>query len=228
MRVPAANPFPDLAPEKWSIICDFDGTITPFDVTDAVLEAFAAPLWKEIEKQWDCGDISARQCMERQIGLLDVAPEDLDAFLDGIPLTEGFREFVRFCRSRSLDIRVVSDGMDYAIRRVLARHGLDSLPVLANRLLRAGPSGYRLEFPHSAAGCPSGMCKCAVARTPGKRILLIGDGASDCCLAREAAFVLSRRGLRLERHCRENRYPCLPYENFFDILHLFKAPGPPS
>jgi len=33
------------------IICDFDGTITPQDTTDRVLEALADPAWRELEAQ---------------------------------------------------------------------------------------------------------------------------------------------------------------------------------
>jgi 2,3-diketo-5-methylthio-1-phosphopentane phosphatase len=216
--VQADMPFPELSPGAWQIVCDFDGTITPFDVTDAVLEAFADKRWKEIEKEWIRGRITARQCMERQIALLDVPPEDLENFLDGVPLTAGFAEFVSFCRLRRLDLRIVSDGTDHAIRRVLARHGLADIPVLANRLVLRGASRYALEFPHGSPGCPSGMCKCRAARMAGRSILLIGDGSSDCCLAGEASFVLAKRNRQLERHCAENRYPCRGYDTFFDIL----------
>ena len=37
---------PDFAAGPYSVICDFDGTVTPFDVTDAILERFARPAWK--------------------------------------------------------------------------------------------------------------------------------------------------------------------------------------
>ena len=32
----------------WVIQCDFDGTISVVDVTDAMLERFARPGWREI------------------------------------------------------------------------------------------------------------------------------------------------------------------------------------
>jgi 2,3-diketo-5-methylthio-1-phosphopentane phosphatase len=219
----AEGSFPDLSAGGWAIACDFDGTVTPFDVTDAVLDAFADKGWEVVEQEWDQGKITARQCMERQIGLLEVQPRELDAFLDRVPLTEGFPEFVAFCHSKKLNLRIVSDGMDYAIKRVLARHGLGHLPVLANRLIFLGGSRYSLAFPHGSADCPSGMCKCRVMRATGRRILLIGDGSSDCCLAGEASFILARRGLKLERHCAENQYPCRVYDDFFDIRRAMAA-----
>ncbi|MCF5019993.1 2,3-diketo-5-methylthio-1-phosphopentane phosphatase, partial [Pseudomonas lactis] len=37
---------------NWHIVCDFDGTITPTDVIDNVLQRFAGPEWETIEQQW--------------------------------------------------------------------------------------------------------------------------------------------------------------------------------
>ena len=63
---------PDFAAGPYSVICDFDGTVTPFDVTDAILERFARPAWKTIEDEWVRGAISARRCMERQLSLIHI------------------------------------------------------------------------------------------------------------------------------------------------------------
>ena len=103
---------PDFAAGPYSVICDFDGTVTPFDVTDAILERFARPAWKTIEDDGVRGAISARQCMERQIPLIEAPLERLDAFLDTVPVTGGFVEFVRYSRSKGIPLGIVSDGMD--------------------------------------------------------------------------------------------------------------------
>jgi len=42
-----------------------------------------------------------------------------------------------------MPIRVVSDGLDYAIQRILARYGLDGLPLAANHLAPAEPPRQR-------------------------------------------------------------------------------------
>lgn len=81
---------PDFAAGPYSVICDFDGTVTPFDVTDAILERFARPAWKAIEDEWVRGGISARECMERQIPLIEAPLERLDAFLDTVPVTKKY------------------------------------------------------------------------------------------------------------------------------------------
>jgi 2-hydroxy-3-keto-5-methylthiopentenyl-1-phosphate phosphatase len=118
---------------------------------------------------------------------------------------------------------VVSDGMDYAIKRILAGSGLAGIPVIANRLRFYGDSRYRLDFPYAADGCRFGVCKCEVAKAGGDKILLIGDGYSDICLANAASFVLAKRDKSLHLHCGENGIPHAVYNDFFDILRFFTA-----
>ncbi|MCL2790919.1 MAG: HAD-IB family phosphatase [Desulfobulbus sp.] len=207
----------DQRPEDWRILCDFDGTITPFDVTDVLLQRFAHPSWEDVEAQWLGGKITARECMERQVRLLDVPLHLLDAFLDTIPVVDGFVDFAQGCASQGVSLTVVSDGLDYAIRRILSRHGVGALPVIANRLRCLGASKYRLEFPYSIAGCASGVCKCAVAKAMDGEILLVGDGHSDCCVAGVSALVLARQGKKLQRHCATEGYPHLIFTDFYDV-----------
>ena len=207
----------------FNIICDFDGTVTPFDVTDAILEKFALSEWREVEDEWVNGQISARECMRRQVALMRVARSELDVFLDSVPLVEGFQPFVDFCRSSAINFMVVSDGMDYAIRRILRRHGLGDLPLAANKLLFGQDGTYRLEFPFGDPLCGSGVCKCRVAGVDRQRILLIGDGRSDCCLAARASLVLAKSGRDLLEFCLSGGLPCLAYENFCDIRDLLGA-----
>ena len=201
----------------WKIICDFDCTITPFDITDAILERFASPAWGELEQEWIAGKISARECMSRQVRLITADRERLDAFLDSVPLTPGFSEFITACQALDLDILVLSDGLDYAIRRILTEHGLGFVPVIANRLCFHDRYACSLEFPYGSFGCSSGVCKCEVARALGGKILLIGDGRSDCCLAGKADLVLAREGKELLARCRSENYPHLAWKDFFDV-----------
>lgn len=201
----------------WEIVCDFDGTITPFDVTDAILERFAAREWEFIEEEWHKGRITARECMDRQIKLLDVPVPELDAFLDTVPVVAGFTDFVDFCHAEQLSLIIVSDGMDYAIKRILRNHHVGHLPVIANRLRFLGDASYRLEFPYGAPGCSSGVCKCKVATAASNPVLLVGDGLSDCCVASQASFIFAREGKSLERTCVEKGYPYLPFVDFCDV-----------
>ncbi len=125
--------------------------------------------------------------MAGQVELLQMSREELDAHLDGLWIDHAFPGFVARRAKGSVPIRVVSDGLDYAIHRILGRYGLDDLPLAANHLAPATPpKQWQLSSPFQAAGCRSGTCKCACverARSGGGKTLLIGDGASDFCAA---------------------------------------------
>lgn len=212
----------------WSVLCDFDGTISTIDVTDTLLEAFGKPGWREFEDEWRAGRIGSRACMRQQIACLDASREELDEVIDAIAVDEGFTAFVDAAGSRGWDLSIVSDGLDYAIFRVLRRHGLPALPVYANRLSQEGPRSWKLDFPHADAACSqaSGMCKCAFARrarTAGNKVLMIGDGRSDFCVAGVADIVFAKAGLI--EYCSDKCLNHVPISGFDDALRIISAPA---
>jgi len=210
----------------WSVLCDFDGTISTSDVTDTLLEAFGKPGWRELEDDWLAGRIGSRVCMQRQIALLDAAKEELDAAIDAIGVDEGFAAFVEAVQARGWALSIVSDGLDYAIGRILRRHRLPALPFYANRLTPAGPRAWRLDSPYASETCrsASGMCKCAIlhrARAAGGKALMIGDGRSDFCVAGCADWVFAKGGLAT--YCLEKHLPHVPISGFAEALRMLPA-----
>ena len=206
----------------WNILCDFDGTISVEDVIDSLLDRFGRPGWEALEQDWRAGRIGSRECMSGQVALLDMKRNELDAHLDGLWIDHAFPAFVARAAELNTPIRVVSDGLDYAIHRILGRYGLDSLPLAANHLAPATPPRqWQLTSPFQAEGCRSGTCKCACAaqaRTGGAKTLLIGDGASDFCAADSVDFVFAKH--RLIEHCRAAGNPYVPITGFEDALEL--------
>jgi len=209
---------------NWHVICDFDGTIALEDVTDGLLSRFAPPAWEEIEAEWKDGKIGSRDCMARQVALIRASREELDSYIDQVEIDPDFPAFARLCLSHGTSFEVVSDGLDYAIRRILSSHGLGHLDVIANHLVDQG-EGYALEFPYSHATCraSSGTCKCRrvdpdVVGEKGPS-LLIGDGASDFCGASAVDLVLAKD--KLLTQCRKMDYPHLAITNFADAIRLF-------
>ena len=207
-----------------NVVCDFDGTIALEDVTDSLLERFADPSWTLIEEQWRTGAFGSRECMARQVALVEAKSADLDRFLDTIEIDATFPSFVAACERSRVTLNIVSDGIDYAVRRVLANHALGRLRVQANALVALPHNRYRLEFPHAAADCgvQAGTCKCAIARRdfaasrPAPATILIGDGTSDFCIATHGAdFVFAKD--RLLVHCEAKSIPHLPFDTFADI-----------
>jgi 2-hydroxy-3-keto-5-methylthiopentenyl-1-phosphate phosphatase len=203
----------------WVILCDFDGTIATDDVTDSLLLRFGLPGWQDLEVDWRAGRIGSRACMSGQVALLDCSVEELDEHLDGIDIDPQFGVFAAAVERAGWPLTVVSDGLDYAISRILVRHELGHLPIIANRLEPTGPRSWRLDFPHARGGCASGTCKCARVASPGSRTLLIGDGASDFCVAAKADLSWARE--RLLDHCRRHLLPHRAVADFAQALTLW-------
>ena len=193
---------PELSPApRARVLLDFDGTVTRTDTVDHLLERFALPQWRDIENEWDNGTIGSRECLERQSALLRATPAELDDAIDHVPIDPGIHALVRRCHAHALDLTIVSDGYDRAIRRVLGRAGL-YVPFVSNILLPKGQNEWTLLAPWALASCRVRAAHCKCARTKGAGpVVLIGDGRSDFCVAHSASFVIAKG--KLGRYCAE-------------------------
>lgn len=210
----------------WTILCDFDGTVTVEDTTDTLLERFGRPGWEVLEADWRAGRINSHDCMAGQVALLDMDHDEFDAHLAERALDPAFADFVDAAHGLGAPIEILSDGLDYAIHNILRRAGLDSLAVTSNRLRQVTEREWSLEFPNASPACrvASGTCKCARAahaQDTRKRVLLIGDGASDFCVAEAADFVFAKG--KLIQHCVAKKIPHAAIEGFADALNLLPA-----
>jgi 2-hydroxy-3-keto-5-methylthiopentenyl-1-phosphate phosphatase len=214
----------------WRVICDFDGTISTKDTTDQLLERFADPAWHAIEAEWISGTIGSAECMRQQVELVRASKQELDLFLSQIEIDPSFIDFVWFCERQRIDISIASDGIDYIIRSVLARYGLDHLRVTANRLSFLGGNRYTLN-PYVTSGvCKSGtgVCKCCLAevvRTTDKRILYVGDGRSDFCVSQHVDLVLAKSNLLT--FCQQHELPHAAFLSFRDVEAVLRNLAPP-
>jgi 2-hydroxy-3-keto-5-methylthiopentenyl-1-phosphate phosphatase len=203
----------------WHIVCDFDGTVTRTDAVDNILERFADPSWEAIEDEWLSGAIGSRECLSRQLAMVKATPNELLGYFDSVDIDPAFPDFVELVMSRGATLDIVSDGIEQGIARVLSRNNAPLLPIIANRLRQVGPDSWRIEFPYSSDACraASGNCKCKSA-PKGKRVLVIGDGQSDMCVAGTADFVFATG--RLAEHCEHNGIPYARFNTFADLPAL--------
>lgn len=199
-------------------VIDFDGTVAPTDTVDALLERFADPEWRRIEQEWVAGNITSRECMAQQIALVRGRRAVLEEFLHSVVIDPSFEKFVEYIRPFA-EIAVISDGLDEPIRHAL--RNID-IPIFANRL-EYGRKGLALHFPYGDVACEvgSGVCKCAVARSiaagRAMKIVLVGDGRSDLCIARHADVVFAKGSLL--RFCESEGIRYTPFETFEDVLN---------
>ncbi len=228
----------DAAEPKMSpvVFCDFDGTITQLDATDQILTQLAHPSWREIEREWMLGLIGSRECLERQIALVDAPVEELHAVIDAVAIDREFKAFCKFARKKRLPLYILSDGFDYVVRRILKGAGVDrhfrSGSNLFASALRVEGSRLTPSFPHSPEPCAHGCATCKAAligrlREGRQPVIFIGDGMSDRFAVEVADVVFAKR--HLLAYCRESGIACHSFETFKDvqvILEKLLAPAP--
>lgn len=210
--------------QRPAIFCDFDGTITRVDVTDEILAQLAHPSWREVEQEWTCGAIGSRECLERQMALVEASAKELNALIDAVAIDPDFASFWRFIEECKLPFYVLSDSFDYIIRRVLKRAGVNGVLRNGTHLFASAlrVEGRRLvtAFPDCAAPCEHGCATCKpriMRRLSGGRgpVVFIGDGLSDRFAVGEADVIFAKR--QLLAYCRENGIACHQFATFAEI-----------
>ncbi len=206
------NPIP-----RVTVLCDFDGTITPSDLADFIFRRFAA-CGLFYSKQWAQGLIDTREEILRTFATISAGPDEIADALAKIDIDPTFEELVAFTRQQGIELAVVSDGLDWAIDTVLKAHGIQGLPIYANHVVFEG-GRMTCEFPWYDSSTPLvGVCKPRVVRRyrqDGGKVIFIGDGRTDREAAIEADLVFARDALA--HYCREEGIPALEFNIFSEI-----------
>jgi 2-hydroxy-3-keto-5-methylthiopentenyl-1-phosphate phosphatase len=150
-------------------------------------------------------------------------------------LRDGFVELVRASRDREAPFYLASGGLRQYIDAVLEAHLPDDLRswvrVRANEAAFS-EAGLKVTFPGDeasrAAGClECGSCKrvsISDARSQGAtRVIGLGDGFADRCLARFADKMFAREGSYLHRWCGENHVACTPFTTMYEAAESVRG-----
>ena len=204
---------------KVVVLCDFDGTVAEKDVGDLLFRRFGGRAAHDAADEWTRGEIDSRECLERQAEATHCSADELRSFAHAQRLDPYFRDFHDFARRRGIEVVVLSDGLDFYIEQMLARHGCGSIEFFSNRLRIEGHR-FTVEFPwYNLRDCTEcGCCKTHhlfAYRRRGYFIVYVGNGLSDRCPSENADLVFAK-GELLE-HCREKHIACIEFRNFRDV-----------
>ncbi|MCI4372838.1 MAG: HAD-IB family phosphatase [Thermoplasmata archaeon] len=201
------------------VILDFDGTLVDPNVAIILVEEFA-PNGREVAHEIDIllheGKIGLREAWRRQVALLsaDRMGEMIKFARHRVPLRKGAHEMLALLKQHQIPVTVVSGGLEFYIREVLEREGLD-LPIQSDRLtvLPSGQMSVVHPFEHPTCRL-CGICKAGIVddRSSGRRSVFIADGSTDRYGAESADIVFARR--RLLEFCRRVGIPSFPFEDF--------------
>ncbi len=214
-------------PRPVRVLLDFDGTLVGPNVAMLLVETFCpdgARVAREVDEALHAGAISLREAWDREVALLprERIEEMREFVVREVPLREGAVELAALFRRHSVDVTVLSGGLDFFIRPVLDREGLP-YPVLSERLV-VEPDRLGIEYPHGHPECRiCGICKAnVVVRAPvrGVPTVFVGDGSTDRYAAEVADVVFARR--RLQEYCRRQGIPFVPFEDFTPVTARFE------
>lgn len=228
VRSPSAARTPSPSPaEMLRVVLDFDGTLVDPNVAFVLVERFVEKgekLAREVDSLLHEGRIGLREAWQRQAALLpgDRIEEMARFVREHVPLRAGAREFLELTTRHAVPVTVVSGGLEFYIREVLDREGLE-LPIRSDRL-EMGPGGRpRVVHPYGHPTCRlCGICKAAIVENGslGGRTVFIADGSTDRYGAEAADIVFARR--RLLDYCRSAGIPCFPFEDFGPVTEQFR------
>lgn len=203
------------------ILCDFDGTISMRDMGYELLSTFARGNWEEIDRQYREGQIGSREAYGQIAGMFEGKLEEVESFiLERSLIDPFFGKFHDYCLRRGIDLKVVSDGFDIYISRLLEYHGLHHIPFFSNRISYKGEGGIHMEHPYVSADCGlCGTCKRAILleeRPSYDLITYIGNGYSDRCAAQEADGVYAKEVLF--EHCIRAGIDCTYFDHLGEVV----------
>jgi len=215
-----------------AIFCDFDGTVSERDVGYHLFHHFSGGRNDALLPDWKAGRLSTRDCLRLEAEMVRAAPADILAFLEDYDLDPTFPRFVEFCRERGVPLVILSEGMDFYIKRLLGKHGLGGLTVFSN-IGHFENGGLRIEFPYRTRTCEGcGNCKATRiaeyrAQVEGDcRTIFIGDGYSDACAAGEADEVFAKKDL--QKYCDAEGIAYTAFTDFDDVISRLVRRGFPA
>jgi len=210
--------------KKILIQCDFDGTVTEDDISFMLLDAFAKGDWRAINKQYSKGKITVGEFNERAFGLVRAGKKTMLNYLkDKVKVRPGFQKFVELCQQQGIRLVIVSNGLDFYIKKILEDMGLVNLEYhAAETHFHANILKVRYMGPDSRV-VDSGYKEKYVNQylTEGYSVVYIGNGTSDLLPARSAHQIFATESL-LE-HCQSNSVTCIPFNSFLEINQVLKS-----
>ncbi len=142
---------------KIKIYIDFDGTISKTDALNHLLDAFTDGKWLPIDERYLNGEISSKECISGQVAFMNnVSTDTMLRKAEEVGIDPTFSNFVDRCRKSKIKTEILSDGLDFYIKHLLARSGVQNIPIKSNHYAGSG----KVYFPYNHQLCEKGCGNC--------------------------------------------------------------------
>lgn len=204
------------------IFVDFDGTITQKDIGEELFLEFGDRSSNQILiDNWNTGELDSWQgwhLLCESVGNADLTK--IDEYLEHVQIDPHFKDFVSFCDSNNLPIKIISDGFDFYIKKILNKEDLGHLEFSSNHLEITDDNRFIPHFPNAQEDCRlCGNCKRNFIldnSSDEDYTVYIGDGISDRCPIQYCDFIFAKKSLL--KFCEVNRISYFPYSTFADVI----------
>lgn len=209
---------------KTVVQCDFDGTVTYKDVSFLLLDEFAGPQWREYWEQYQDGRITVGQFNELAFSMVKASRQEMLDYIDmRFRVRPGFRDLVEFCGNKGYRFVIVSNGLDFYIREILKRLGVEDTEHHAAESV-FNSAGMKVRYMAADGSVVNQGFKESYVEMflkEGYRVAYIGNGSSDFAPASRCQLVFATDGL-LE-HCKKHGLPCVPFTIFADVVKALET-----
>lgn len=207
---------------KPRVFVDFDGTITTKDVGNAFFRKFGDEARSvELVNKWKMEEISGRDLMTGEAESVRVVKDRAIDFVAGFDVSDGFKDFVDFCKRNEIPILVVSDGLDFYIEEIFKANQIVNVPFVSNHAVFFS-STIKVEFPYGSSCTKCANCKAFHILTNSsddEAIVYIGNGFSDRCAVEYSDVVFAKDDLL--KYCELQNISYFPFLTFRDVLKKF-------
>lgn len=193
------------------IYCDFDGTITRYDLLDTLIINCLGVEYKNTnEHEILCGKLDHDTYVEDTFKKIDINFDTaLSLLID--PIEPSFKNFFHKCKSDGIDVYIISSGFQEFIN-----HFLPYVPreqIFANNVNVSGNKWEVKIWPGSKHDIIKEL-------HDGGDVIYIGDGISDFEMAKSADKLFVKGNSDLELYCIKEQIQHRIF-NSFDIINEF-------
>jgi len=206
---------------RYVVLCDFDGTVVDIDTAVFVLERFADPVWKVYDEQFERGEITLEECLQKQFSTVKVSEQKITKKLNGaVNLRRGFKELINYCRLNGILVVIVSAGLDFVIDYLLQQWGSQGLLGRYGPKTRITKKGILFKFPKLLDQASVNFKDDLVRfhKKGGDKVIYIGDGFSDYPGAKISEFAFAIKESKLAELLTKNRVMHKELSDFDEVL----------
>jgi 2-hydroxy-3-keto-5-methylthiopentenyl-1-phosphate phosphatase len=206
-----------------TVLSDFDGTIVNIDTGAFALEKFASGDWRALNQQMVKREITFEECIQKQFGMVNAPIGVIVKAIDGAAsLRPHFVDLVNYCKRKSIQLIIVSGGLDFYIRHVLDKHRL-KIEMRAPKCDRT-VNGLSLKFPPMSDLSSFSFKDDLVRqyRRQGHTVLYVGDGYADYYALKEANVRFALAGSTSAKLCSRDGVSFQEISDFLPVIRELK------